>query len=158
VQKAWLVTAKVLLSLGAPDCPVAHRTVSGGSPDSVRCARLAQAKWPLSGIHRRRTAIIHRTVRCAPDCPVIQRSAGPTVGCAICAGHVAEPTARWRHRTVRCAPDMSGAPTAPRLPMVGFVIEGKKSGTGQCPVCTGLSGAPPDRKKVLPSKWDSNGS
>jgi hypothetical protein len=51
---------------------------------------------------------------------------------------------------------MSGAPTAPRLPMVGFAIEGKKSGTGQCPVCTGLSGAPPDRKKVLPSKWDSN--
>jgi hypothetical protein len=25
---------------------------------------------------RRRTAIIHRTVRCAPDCPVSQRSAG----------------------------------------------------------------------------------
>src|SRR5690242_9956567 len=49
--------------------------LSGGAPDSVRCARLAQAKWSLSGIHRRRTAIIHRTVRCAPDCPVSQRSA-----------------------------------------------------------------------------------
>jgi hypothetical protein len=77
--------------------------LSGGSPDSVRCARLARANWPLLGIHRRRTAIIHRTVRCAPDCPVSQRSAGPTVGRAICGGHVAEPTARWRHRTVRCA-------------------------------------------------------
>jgi hypothetical protein len=65
-----------------------------GAPDSVRCARLARANWPLSGIHRRRTAIIHRTVRCAPDCPVSQRSARPTVGRAICAGHVAEPTAR----------------------------------------------------------------
>ena len=32
-------------------------------------------KWPLSGIRRRRTAKIHRTVRCAPDCPVSQRSA-----------------------------------------------------------------------------------
>ena len=32
-------------------------------------------KWPLSGIYRRHTAIIHRTVRCAPDCPVSQRSA-----------------------------------------------------------------------------------
>jgi hypothetical protein len=83
---------------------------------------------------------VHRTVRCAPDCPVSQRSAGPTVGHAICAGHMAEPTARWRHWTVRCAPDMSGAPTAPRLPTVGFTMEGKKSGTGQCPVCTGLSG------------------
>jgi hypothetical protein len=53
--------AKTLLSLGAPD--------------SVRCARLARANWLLSGIHRRHTAIIHQTVRCAPDCPVSQRSA-----------------------------------------------------------------------------------
>jgi hypothetical protein len=30
----------------------------------------------------------------SPDCPVNQRSAGPTVGRAICAGHVAESTAR----------------------------------------------------------------
>jgi hypothetical protein len=78
--------------------------LSSGAPDSVRCARLARAKWPLSGIHRRRTAIIHRTVRCTPDCPVSQRSAGPTVGRAICAGHVAEPTARRGHRSVRWAP------------------------------------------------------
>jgi hypothetical protein len=141
-----------------PDCPVVHRTVSGGAPDSVRCARLTLVKRPLSGIRRRRSAKIHRTVRCAPDCPVNQRSAGPTVDRAICAGHVAEPTARWRHRTVRCAPDMSGAPTAPRLPTVGFAIEGKKSGTGQCPVCTGLSGAPPDRRQDLPSWIASNGS
>jgi hypothetical protein len=77
--------------------------LSGGAPDSVRCARLARANWPLSGIHRRRTAIIHRTVWCAPNCPVSQRSAGPTVGRAICAGHVAEPTAIRGHRTVRCA-------------------------------------------------------
>ena len=77
--------------------------LSGGAPDSVRCARLPRAKWPLSGIRRRRTAKIHRTVRCAPDCPVSQRSAEPTVGRAICAGHVAEPTARRWHRTVRCA-------------------------------------------------------
>jgi hypothetical protein len=39
---------------------------------------------------------------------VSQRLAGPTVGRVICAGHVAEPTARRRHRTVRCAPEMSG--------------------------------------------------
>ena len=36
-------------------------------------------KWPLSGIRRRRTAKIHRTVRCAPDCPVSQRSAADSV-------------------------------------------------------------------------------
>jgi hypothetical protein len=91
--------------------------LSGGAPDSVRWCRLPRTKWPLSGIRRRRTAKIHRTVRCAPDCPVSQRSAGPTVGRAICAGHVAKPTVGRGHRTVRCAPDcpvvhrtVSGAP------------------------------------------------
>jgi hypothetical protein len=49
--------------------------LSGGAPDSVRCASLPRANWPLSEICRRRTAKIHRTVRCAPDCPVSQRSA-----------------------------------------------------------------------------------
>jgi hypothetical protein len=125
--------------------------LSGGAPDSVRCARLARAKWPLSGIHRRRTAIIHQTVRCAPDCPVSQRSVGPTVDRAICEGHVAEPTARRGHQTVRCASDMSGALTAPRLPTVDCAIFGKKSGTGQRPVCTRLSGAPVDRRQDQPS-------
>ena len=132
--------------------------LSGGAPDSVRCARLPRPKWSLSGIRRRRTAKIHRTVRCAPDCPVSQRSAGPTVGRAICAGHVAEPTVGRGHRTVRCAPDMSGAPTAPRSATVGCAILGRKSGTGQCPVCTGLSGAPVDRRQDLPSKIALNGS
>jgi hypothetical protein len=87
----------------------------------------------------------------SPDCPVSQRSAGPTVGRAICAGHMAEPTARRGHRTVRCASDMSGAPTALWLPTVDFAEKGKKSGTG-------LSGAPRDRRQDLPS-WNAlNGS
>ena len=81
--------------------------LSGGAPDSVRCARLPRAKTLLSGICRRRTAKIHRTVRCAPDCPVSQRSArangrprdqrgtrGRANGrkgapdCPVCTGHV----------------------------------------------------------------------
>jgi hypothetical protein len=119
IENVLARAAKNLLSLGASDCPVVHRTVSGGAPDSVRCARLVQAKWPLSGIHRRPTTIIHRTVRCAPDCPVSQRSVGPTADRATCAGHVAEPTTRRGHRTVRCAPNMSGAPMALWLPTVG---------------------------------------
>jgi hypothetical protein len=115
------------LSGGAPDCPVVHRTVSGSAPDNVRCARLARANWSLSGIHRRCTAIIHRIVRCAPDCPVSQRSAGPTVGCTICARHVAEPTVERRHRTVRCAPDSVRCANGSQAPTVGFAREGKKS-------------------------------
>ena len=88
--------------------------LSGGAPDSVRCARLPRPKRPLSGFSPATSAKIHRTVRCAPDCPVSQRSAGPTVGRAIGARHVAEPTVEKGHRTVRCAPDMSGAPTVRR--------------------------------------------
>jgi hypothetical protein len=37
--------------------------LSGGAPDSVRCARLALANRLLSGLRRRCTTIIHRTVR-----------------------------------------------------------------------------------------------
>jgi hypothetical protein len=104
-EKTWLCTAKGLFRSGAPDCPVVHRTVSGGAPDSVRCARLPQPKRPLSGFSPATSAKIHRTVRCAPDCPVSQRSAGPTVGRVIGARHVAKPTVGRKHRTVRCAPD-----------------------------------------------------
>jgi hypothetical protein len=131
--------------------------LSGGAPDSVWCARLTLANRLLSGLRRRCTAIIHRTVRwCtglsggsfigelvalgnssatygynSPDCPVCTGLSGePTVGRTICAGHVAGPTASRRHRTVRCAPDMSGAPTALWLPTVDCAIYGRKSGTG----------------------------
>jgi hypothetical protein len=85
-----------------------HRTVSG-APDQ------RGANQPLSGFLWRLSAKIHRTVRCAPDCPVSQRSARPTVGRAIRARHVAKPTVGRGHRTVRCAPDMSGAPTSSDL-------------------------------------------
>jgi hypothetical protein len=49
-EKDLAGTAKTLRSLGAPDCPVVHRTVSGGAPDSVRCARLALVKLATLGI------------------------------------------------------------------------------------------------------------
>jgi hypothetical protein len=154
VSKCWKQEKsnwKCLGSSSQDSAQYGSTRLSGGAPDNVRCARLARANWPLSGIHRRRTAIIHRTVRCAPDFPVSQRSAGPTVGRAICAGHVAEPTARRGHRTVWCAPDMSGVPTALRLPTVDCATFGRKSDTGQCPVCIGLSGAPVDRRQDEPS-------
>ena len=85
-----------------------QRLLRAGAPDQHR------ANQPLSGFSPATSAKIHRTVRCAPDCPVSQRSAGPTVGRAIGARHVAEPTVGKVHRTVRCAPDMSGAPTVRR--------------------------------------------
>jgi hypothetical protein len=64
----------------------------------------------------------------SPDCPVCTGLSGePTVGRAICAGHVAEPTARRGHRTVRCAPDSVRCANGSLAPTVGFAIEGKKS-------------------------------
>jgi hypothetical protein len=58
-----------------------HRTVqwcTGQCPVS-RLRRSRRSREPS----QQRTAKIHRTVRCAPDCPVSQRSAEPTVGRAI---------------------------------------------------------------------------
>ena len=87
--------------------------LSGGAPDSVRCTRLPWPKRPLSGFSPATSAKIHRTVWCAPDCPVSQRSAEPTVGSGICARSARDTWLRqWSeggtglsgvHRTVRCA-------------------------------------------------------
>jgi hypothetical protein len=87
----------------------------------------------------------------SPDCPVSQRSAGPTVGCVIRARHVAEPTVGRGHRTVRCA-------NGSKAPTVGFAREGKKSAPDSVRWCTGLSGAPGDRRQELPSRIALNGS
>jgi hypothetical protein len=107
--------------------------LSGGAPDSVRCARLALVNRQLSGNRRRRTAKIHQTVRCAPDYLVSQLSAGPTVGRVIRARRVAKPTVRRGHRTVRCAPDSVRCANRSESPTVGFAKEGKKSAP-DCPV------------------------
>jgi hypothetical protein len=48
-EKDLAGAAKTLRSLGAPDCLVVHRTVSGGAPDNVRCARLASGQLAALG-------------------------------------------------------------------------------------------------------------
>jgi hypothetical protein len=129
------VTNVLCLSAGNRKRPIgnvlaraAKTLLSLGAPDSVRCARLARVNWPLLGNRRRRTAIIHRTVWCAPDCPVSQRSAARSArdtwpsqqlegGTRLSGVHrtvSGAPTALWRqrsaspfkernpHRTVRC--------------------------------------------------------
>jgi hypothetical protein len=94
----------------------------------------------------------------SPDCPVSQQSAQPTVGRVIRARRVAEPTVRRGHRTVRCAPDSVRCANGSEPPTVGFAKEGKKSAPDSVRWCTGLSGAPGDRRQELPS-WNAlNGS
>jgi hypothetical protein len=71
-EKDLAEAAKTQHSLGAPDCPVVHRIVSG-APGWL------WSNWPLSGFRRRRTAKNHRTVRWCT-----RLSGEPTVDRANC--------------------------------------------------------------------------
>jgi hypothetical protein len=84
-----------LLWSGAPDCPVCHRTCPVHQ-------RTPTPKSSLSGISRGHSAIIHRTVRCAPNMSGAPRKGGlrnsPASGFHSSRSAII-------HRTVRCAPD-----------------------------------------------------
>jgi hypothetical protein len=69
----------------------------------------------------------------SPDCPVCTGLSGePTVGRAIRAGHVAEPTASRGHRTVRCAPDSVRCANGSKAANGRFRQIRKEIRTGQC--------------------------
>jgi hypothetical protein len=108
--------------------------LSGGAPDSVRCARLATVNWLLSGSDQRRTAINHWTVWWCTGL-----SGEPMVGRAkvdrvIRARRVAEPTVRRRHRTVWCALNSVRCANGSGSSTVDCATEGKEIRTGHCPV------------------------
>jgi hypothetical protein len=62
-----------LLTLGAPDCPVVHRTVSG-APGWLW--RTSCSRDFIGGVRLKFTGLSGGS----PDCPVSQQSAGATVG------------------------------------------------------------------------------
>jgi hypothetical protein len=101
--------------------------LSGGAPDSVRCARLASINWLLSGLRRRCTAINHRTVRWCTGL-----SGEPTVGPANSRPRNPRAT-RGRANGQKGAPDSVRCANGSETPTVGFVKEGKKSAP-DCPV------------------------
>jgi hypothetical protein len=105
------------------------------------------------------TAKIHRTIRCALDSPVSQRRPRPTVGSAINERHVAEPTVTpdCLVCTRQCLVHQGDRRSNGRLRQKRKQI-GHRTGTVHVRWCTGLSGAPPDRRQELPSKWNFNGS
>jgi hypothetical protein len=127
---------------GCTDCPVVHRTVSGAPGRAL-------ANWPLSGIRRRRTAIIHRTDRWCTGLSDEPTTASAMVGRQIRGRRVARTNGRQGvPDSVRCANGYNSA-------TVGYAILGRRSApdTEQC-----MSGAPPDRRQELPFQIASNGS
>jgi hypothetical protein len=109
--------------------------LSGGAPDSVRCARLGSGE--LATLGNSSAAYGYNS----PDCPVsqrppAQRSAAKSAGDAWPA-----PTVGRVHRTVRCAPDSVRCANGYNSATVGCAILGRQSApdTEQC-----LSGGAPD--------------
>jgi hypothetical protein len=83
--------------------------LSGVPPDSVRCTRGLQVELVTFGKIQRRSAIIHRTIRCTPDsvrCPKEERLwNSPALG--ICSAII--------HRTCPVYTGLSGEPAEQRL-------------------------------------------
>jgi hypothetical protein len=130
-----------------------HTGLSGGAPDSVWCARLASGELATLRNVWRRTAIIHRTVRWCTGLSGEPTASSAMVGRAI------------RGRCVAHANGRQGAPDCPvrQLPRCcnGHLRQIRKEiRTGHATVtvrwCTGLSGAPPDRRKLWPYLLASN--
>jgi hypothetical protein len=99
-----------------PKCALVWRTeLSGAPPDSVRCTRELNSELLTFGNSGSRSAIIHRTVRCASGATTTshQRSSVEDIKCATVR---AEVRARARRRTgqstgpVRCTTGLSGDP------------------------------------------------
>jgi hypothetical protein len=129
------VYSQLLLGLGAPDCPVVHRTVSG-APDK------SKVNWPLSGLDGGVRLQFTRLSGGAPDCPVSRpwrsrhsrekfngvrlKFTGLSGGGTGLSG---EPTVDWatvgRAIRGRRVARSNGRQEAPNCPVC----------TGQCPVC-----------------------
>jgi hypothetical protein len=128
-----------------------HRTLSSALAGS-------EMNSLLSGIAEDAKAKIHQTVRCAPDCPVSQQRPRQRSAARSTGDSWPEPTVTRPHRTVRCAPDSARCAKGTEGSTVGFAKGVKKSCTVHVRWCTGLFGAPTDRRQELPTKWRSSGS
>jgi hypothetical protein len=143
-EKSWLCTAKL--------CSVWHTGLSGGAPDSVRCARLTRREKAALG--NSPTAYGYNS----PDCPVCTGLSGePTVG-----------RGNGRQRNLRATRGLAnGRKGAPDCP----VCTGHVRCANGSQICNGrlrclrkeighrtVSGAPDDRRQGWPSRFILNGS
>jgi hypothetical protein len=111
-------------------CSVWHTGLSGGTPNSVRCARLDSGEQAALGRIWQHTAIIHRTVRWCTGLSGEPTAASATVGRAIRGRRVARANGRQGHRTVRCAPDSVQCANCHKSATVGYARIGRRSRTG----------------------------
>jgi hypothetical protein len=110
--------------------------LSGGAPDSVRCARTSPDEQPTLGSRWRRTAINHWTVRWYTGL-----SGESSAAKSPLSGNSQQRTTKI-HRTVRWCTGLSGEPTVdyangrPRNPRVTRGRANGQMGAPDCPVCT----------------------
>jgi hypothetical protein len=145
--------------------------LSPGAPDSVRwCTRPCPVRqaglWRTD--HSREfvggvwLAIIHRTVRWCTGLSGEPTAARETVGRAICARRVAHANGRLGAPNCPVCTEQCPVRQPARRSNGRLRQEWKEIRTGHATVtvrwCTGLSGAPPDRRQELPSLLGSNGS
>jgi hypothetical protein len=96
---------------------------ANGAPDTVRCPAQGTIKLATLGFSERRSAIIHRTVRCAPES--VRRANRAMVTCAQrltakvnSVQSEVKATVSGRTGHVRCATGLSGAATRQRTSTV----------------------------------------
>jgi hypothetical protein len=108
--------------------------VSGAPPDNVRCTRGLQLELATFGNFQRRSAIIHRTVRCTPDSVRCSKEEPPlelaSLGKTQQLLRYNSPDMFGVHRTVRCNSGAT-ATSRQRLPAEHLMraLRAQRSGT-----------------------------
>jgi hypothetical protein len=147
-----------------------HRTVSGGAPNNVRCARTSLGEQSTFGTRRRCMAINHQTVRWCTKLSGESSAAKSSLSRNVqrrttkihwtvrwCTGLSGEANCRLRHWS---AAQSARDAWACQRSAGGTGLSGVHRTVSDVPTAAKLqlSGAPPDRRQELPSKNASNGS
>jgi hypothetical protein len=112
-----------------------HTGLSGGAPDSVRCARLVSGENAALGIRQRCTTIIQRTVRwCTGLSGESSAANSPPSGKAKGRRGYNSSDCPMVHRTVRWVNGRQRQRSAAQSLRDAWQLQQSVGGTGQCPV------------------------
>jgi hypothetical protein len=132
---------------------VHHRTVSGAPPDNFQCTRELSSKLVTFGKIRGRSALIHRTVRCASGATT---TSAPTVDCNRIQG-VFGSLPQTPRRATRRAPQLWRPNRPPHLRR-GMALDvslqtGPQCATVRARVRAASEGAPDSHSTCLVHHW-----